>query len=202
MGNLIKMSLRMLKILVLTAIFSAGMMFSISLIPNDLVLLRIIISVCFVAFEYMIIWDNFTIFGTKDSSHTAILDRRLESEPEKVAEEDKKLRYIPYKGYLAGVIGSVPWIVVYIASSICRIVSIDPYSAPNTWFKFANTFLNMPYCTLALEVDHTFGVPFALIIPLVLAPIVAGVAYQVGHIRREYYIEAGKTKKYKKNPFT
>lgn len=202
MGNLMKMSLRMLKILLLTAVFSAGMMFSISLIPNNLVLLRIIVSICFIAFEYLLIWDNFTIFGTKDSSHTAILDRRLKAEPEKVSDDDKKIRYIDYKGYLAGLIGSIPWFVLYIASCVCRLISLDPYSTPNTWFKFAHTLLNMPYCTLILEVDHDFGVPFALIISTVMAPIVAGAAYQMGHIRREYYLEAGKSKKYKKNPFT
>ncbi|MBS7262749.1 MAG: hypothetical protein KIG36_03995 [Eubacteriales bacterium] len=196
MKNLMSMALKYVKIMILTALLAAGMMFALYQLPDSLAILKVIISLMFLAFQYVILWDNFVVFGAKDSRTEAHLRRGAADGIDTSAEP---IRFYPYKGWLAALIGSVPWWLIYIASIVSRFVNLDPNIGSNVIFKFLYMFTNMPCYTIFLRLGLPDAIPFAFIIPLIISLAVAGTAYLCGHVYRFRVEKDARNRKYKHN---
>lgn len=194
MGNFWKMTGKALAVVTLSALFAAAMMFAIYQI--DVPVIKILIAISFIVFQYVMLWDNFVVFGVRDARSSDLLARQMAETGRKADKEDSF--YIDWKGYAAGAIAVIPWALIYVGSVVSRLINLDPRIGSNTVFKFLHMMTNMPYYTLFIETGLPEAIPFGFIVPLVILPAIAGVAYQYGYMNREAILSKNNVKKYKK----
>lgn len=97
-------------------------------------------------------------------------------------DDAKKDAFAPYKGFIAGLIASVPSIILYLLAA-----TMEPSGSVN-WFVIALRLWLIPYTKLFTTFDKMM--PHIALIPMALFPLISGISYIDGLRRRNQILKA------------
>ncbi len=100
-------------------------------------------------------------------------------------EDCKKDQYAHYKGFVAGLIASIPAIVLYI---IALVNGPAPGSEDINWYSTILRAWLVPYTKIFLAFKHLM--PQIAIIPIMILPLVSGFSYMNGPRKRKKILDA------------
>ncbi|MDN5277506.1 MAG: hypothetical protein PWR01_1471 [Clostridiales bacterium] len=98
-------------------------------------------------------------------------------------DDAKKDVFAPYKGFIAGLIASVPGIVLYLLAITMKV----PGSTVN-WFDVILRIWLVPYTKIFVTFEKMM--PDIAIIPIALLPLLSGISYIDGLRKRKKILEA------------
>lgn len=98
-------------------------------------------------------------------------------------DDSKKDIYAHYKGFIAGLIASIPGIILYVLA-----VTIQPAAESINWFGTALRIWLVPYTKIFITFEKLM--PDIAIIPIILFPLVSGVSYIDGIRKRKKILKA------------
>ncbi|MFS8501461.1 MAG: hypothetical protein FWJ59_06600 [Caldicoprobacter sp.] len=97
-------------------------------------------------------------------------------------DDAKKDAFAQYKGFIAGLLASIPSIILYLLA-----IAMEPSGSVN-WFEIALRLWLIPYTKIFTTFDKMM--PHIAIIPIALFPMVAGISYIDGLRKRKQILKA------------
>lgn len=98
-------------------------------------------------------------------------------------DDAKKDVFAPYKGFIAGLIASIPSVILYLLA-----ISMKPSAGSVNWFSTVLRIWLVPYTKIFVTFEKMM--PDIAIIPIALLPLLSGISYIDGLRKRKKILEA------------